>query len=591
MSIYYVSKTGSDSNPGTLSAPWLTINHISGHIVPGDTVQVRAGTYQEQINITTSGTASNRITITNYPGESPVIDGAYKIPSAWTSFLVSVSGNYVTFSGFSITRSKGAGLISMGNYDILLNDVVNGAYEVGICGGGTSFGDHNTVDGCTATQSGIGYGINGQDSWGAGIVIQGHYDTIQNCLSYENRGEGLNGYQSYYAIIQDSVSYDNQSCLLYLDSASNLTARRNLVYLTKPQYGGDGILIGAEVRQPSDYLICNNLVMGCRTNFEVDSNVSSLKNMTVVYNTFVNSSGDANVGYNMGVLYRPDVSIYSGSVFTNNIVVEEVSGRVPISIASSHPGLVCSYNLWNKTPVTGAKGGGDITANPLLAKTGSTAAGQLTSAWFKIAATSPAKDKAKVIAEVPDDFFRTQRGSAPDMGAYEIPGAAPVPLSVTASGSPLSGTVPLAVTFTSSATGGVTPYTFAWTFGDGQASNLQSPAHTYSVAGTYSVSLTVTDSAGTAVSQAFAISVAAVPALVVSAAASATISVAFTDNVSGGVAPYSFSWAFGDGSVSAIQNPTHTYVPGTYVAVFTATDSKGTSVNRSISLNLGATVA
>ena len=222
---YYVSKAdGSDAYNGLYAThasgsngPWLTINHVSGHIAAGDTVYVRAGTYQEQINITTSGTALNRITVTNYAGESPVIDGAYKIPSAWTSFLVSVSGNYVTFSGFSITRSKGAGLISMGNYDILLNDVVNGAYEVGICGGGTSFGDHNTVDGCTVTQSGIGYGINGQDSWGAGIVIQGHYDTIQNCLSYENRGEGLNGYQSYYAIIQDSVSYDNQSCLLHLD--------------------------------------------------------------------------------------------------------------------------------------------------------------------------------------------------------------------------------------------------------------------------------------------------------------------------------------------------------------------------------------
>jgi PKD repeat protein len=41
------------------------------------------------------------------------------------------------------------------------------------------------------------------------------------------------------------------------------------------------------------------------------------------------------------------------------------------------------------------------------------------------------------------------------------------------------------------------PTTWAWDFGDGSTSNQQNPTHTYLVAGSYTVSLTVTNSAGT----------------------------------------------------------------------------------------------
>ena len=40
---YYVSTTGKDSNPGTLAAPFLTIQHAANTAAAGDAVQVRAG--------------------------------------------------------------------------------------------------------------------------------------------------------------------------------------------------------------------------------------------------------------------------------------------------------------------------------------------------------------------------------------------------------------------------------------------------------------------------------------------------------------------------------------------------------------------
>lgn len=62
------------------------------------------------------------------------------------------------------------------------------------------------------------------------------------------------------------------------------------------------------------------------------------------------------------------------------------------------------------------------------------------------------------------------------------------------SASPTSGDVPLAVQFTDESTG--VPTTWAWDFGDGGTATTANPAHTYTAAGVYSVSLTVTNANG-----------------------------------------------------------------------------------------------
>jgi PKD repeat protein len=50
--------------------------------------------------------------------------------------------------------------------------------------------------------------------------------------------------------------------------------------------------------------------------------------------------------------------------------------------------------------------------------------------------------------------------------------------------------------FTDQSTDNVGVTGWSWKFGDGAVSNQQSPSHTYSVAGTYKVSLTSTDNGG-----------------------------------------------------------------------------------------------
>ena len=62
-------------------------------------------------------------------------------------------------------------------------------------------------------------------------------------------------------------------------------------------------------------------------------------------------------------------------------------------------------------------------------------------------------------------------------------------------GSPRSGDASLDVTFTDNTSG--TPTAWNWSFGDGTYSTQQNPEHTYSEAGTYSVTLTASNAAGT----------------------------------------------------------------------------------------------
>jgi len=73
-------------------------------------------------------------------------------------------------------------------------------------------------------------------------------------------------------------------------------------------------------------------------------------------------------------------------------------------------------------------------------------------------------------------------------------GGGPVAPVADFSGSPTSGFAPLTVSFSDLSTGN--PDTWSWTFGDGGNSSAQNPSHDYTQPGTYTVSLTASNSAG-----------------------------------------------------------------------------------------------
>src|SRR5205809_7911903 len=96
--IYYVSIQGSDSNPGTSTLPWRTIQKAANTLKPGETGIVSAGKYSERVQVTKSGTANALITI---QGQGAVLMQGFN-----------VSASYVQIDGFEIANVPGNSLFN-----------------------------------------------------------------------------------------------------------------------------------------------------------------------------------------------------------------------------------------------------------------------------------------------------------------------------------------------------------------------------------------------------------------------------------------------------------------------------------------------
>jgi PKD repeat protein len=164
--------------------------------------------------------------------------------------------------------------------------------------------------------------------------------------------------------------------------------------------------------------------------------------------------------------------------------------------------------------------------------------------------------------------------------------------SVGPTATPESGLAPLQVQFSSNASGGDGALTYAWNFGDGNSSTTENPVHTYQSSGEFTASVTVTDQNGDATSGTVDISVGS--DLVPNASVSATprdgyapLQVQFFGSASGGNAPLSYQWNFGNGDTSTDQNPTYTYqTSGSYTATLVVTDANGDSDSAPLSIEV-----
>lgn len=77
---YHVAKNGSDSNPGTAEAPFLTISRAAQILTAGDTVTVHSGVYREWVSPRNSGlNRTSRIVYRAAPGEEVWIKGSEEI--------------------------------------------------------------------------------------------------------------------------------------------------------------------------------------------------------------------------------------------------------------------------------------------------------------------------------------------------------------------------------------------------------------------------------------------------------------------------------------------------------------------------------
>ena len=164
-----------------------------------------------------------------------------------------------------------------------------------------------------------------------------------------------------------------------------------------------------------------------------------------------------------------------------------------------------------------------------------------------------------------------------------VPPPPPPPLVVEITATPNEGTMPLTVSFSSAVTGGISPYSYDWEFGDGSKSNAANTVHIYLTGGNFTVWLIAYDTVGQSeVSNVMWVNVTpAAVNLTVSQPSdfvrtSVGTMVTLRATVSGGTAPYTYLWDFGDGETSTEIAPTHLYsAPGKYRVQVRVTDSQG----------------
>jgi len=154
-------------------------------------------------------------------------------------------------------------------------------------------------------------------------------------------------------------------------------------------------------------------------------------------------------------------------------------------------------------------------------------------------------------------------------------GAAPVASFIYTPANPAAGQT---VQFTDTSTG--SPTAWSWNFGDGSASTTRNPSHVYTAAGSFQVTLLVTNSSGSN-SASMVVSVNSSATLLASFAfdpASPSIGqpVRFTDTSTGN--PTSWQWSFGDGATSTAQNPNHAFsATGAYTVTLIVGNGERTS--------------
>lgn len=152
-------------------------------------------------------------------------------------------------------------------------------------------------------------------------------------------------------------------------------------------------------------------------------------------------------------------------------------------------------------------------------------------------------------------------------------------------------------TFTAAISGGLGPFNVTWQFGDGSPAALGATvSHTFAASGSYTVSVTVTDSVDETLTAATPVVVRLVPLNVTihPSVTSGTVGrpVTFTAVVSGGVAPFTYAWSAPAGICGTDTGPTLNCTPtaaGTLQVGVTVSDSTGQNVGVGLSVAVPGT--
>jgi serralysin len=389
---YFVAPTGSDNNPGTLGLPFRTIAKGTSVLGAGNTLFVRAGTYNEEILIDgthANGTATTPITVTSYNGEAVTVKKiavngtrVYWAFNGMTVHNTSVNDDTVNVGGGDAAGS-GAGFITFTNIEV-----------IGYTGPTSSNGS------CVVFSAG---------SQGSNTFKNGK---VHNCDWPQPSARPIS--HGFYVsspnnLIQGTEIYNvGQFAIhIYSDFPNSTTVNGNYIH----DNGGTATLSGGILISGNNNLVMNNVVVNNANGIHFfDFGGTPTGNRA--YNNTVYRSGNGNVG--CGTDCYPAIYVgvsQSGADVRNNLVF----GNLTSSVGNSGSGTVLGTNMTSNPGYLNATGGD-----------------------FHLAAGSPAIDTGTTLSVVTKDRDGVSRpqGAGYDVGAYEHTNAGPrAPTNVHVSGS------------------------------------------------------------------------------------------------------------------------------------------------------------
>lgn len=388
MAIYYVDTasiggSASDSNNGTsTSTPWLTLGASVGKLNPGDTLNMRAGTYTGTGNVADSnlitfngGSSGSRITIQNYGfGTGSAEAVITQPPDGHNSFGLTTSTQaYITIQGLIIDGSSTTNINYQGIYiagganNILLNlNSVRLWPNFGIAiSNNNGAANLITVFECFIHGNGSGsLATNGHgiyNTGGSNVIIDG-------CNIYSNLGYGIQNYES-------DGFYNISSCI----------TRNNVIY--------------------------NNGRAAATTSYGI---VESGSVNSLVYNNIIYS----NCGGILIYSGAENTGLYFNTIYNNTAAGGSSSGGIDMQYFASAPTIESNIVYLNESGINNNGGGtgaptisNNYTSNPTFVNAGA--------ANFNLQASSGAIAYGLYNSSIPTDSTGYMRPNPPAAGAYE----------------------------------------------------------------------------------------------------------------------------------------------------------------------------
>jgi hypothetical protein len=241
----YVSPSGSDTNAGTKSSPFKTIQKASEVAAPGAIIHVAPGTYSGMLRTKASGTAAARI---HYVSEKSW--GAKIIPPSGTTgdLLWVNSGDYVDIEGFEIDGSSNSyfrcGLNNGGGYVRIYGNHVHhitGTSPSAIKGGGgagiDSYGSSYKDERPNEIFNNLVHDIGDPDhkfrpkplSLIHGIYLANPNGKIYNNITFHNEGWGIHLWHNpQKALVANNLSFGNLRGGIVLGTADSSIVMNNI---------------------------------------------------------------------------------------------------------------------------------------------------------------------------------------------------------------------------------------------------------------------------------------------------------------------------------------------------------------------------